>query len=341
MVFSPPSEWLVFNPVDGYRVQTFWHIKPKERQSDLKIKTAYAVHRKKFYLTGRLHIKPFRLQGTGITFFGGRYMYQVNEPFRKNETLFSLINLLQEENPLFFRDTWHGGTQFEKFFRNTRMALAFEWMDRKYPTTRSFSHLQFAENQPSGTFPGNDRSFLTTLNISLGKNWAIRYRQGIPEIGGSHANFSQIEINAHLYRKIKGSEWKASAYTGTFFHTKSIHYNDYYHFPTRGTLKAFNPVEQTYRLMNYYELSSAKGYGRLHIQAQFYRLLLPKRWRGHDGMIRENLFFNAAYSDFGKIFLEGGYTLDSLLGFLRAEVVMGRVGGAWVGPRFILGPATK
>ena len=128
---SPISNVPLFNPIDGFLLQTgfttrFNYDKPVE----FSLKPRYAIQRKALYAVAELSAFIYKdnFKSTQILFSGGNFLTQVNQPFIKNEQIISIINVLDGVNPLLFIEKKFFNIQLKQtvfFFQTLNLKNSF------------------------------------------------------------------------------------------------------------------------------------------------------------------------------------------------------------------------
>ena len=342
---SPISNVPLFNPIDGFLLQTgfttrFNYDKPVE----FSLKPRYAIQRKALYAVAELSAFIYKdnFKSTQILFSGGNFLTQVNQPFIKNEQIISIINVFDGVNPLLFIEKKFFKIQLKQtVFSKFILQASSEFADRTYLENFTFQRWNFKRNEPLESFKLRDKALINTFSLSYFPFLTINYKKGMPCFLESESNFDYIELafSKSFYGK-KFGRTDVSLISGKFMQQEFLHFNDFYHFPTGRTLKTSHPVISTFRLLPYYEFSTNNYFHRLHLQVQMDNFLLNRLTVLKKSNIPENLFINIAFTDKLKPYLEMGYALDNILKNFRLEIVSGRYDGKWLGPRIILGPTS-
>ena len=342
---SPISNVTLFNPIDGFLLQTgfttrFNYDKPVE----FSLKPRYAIQRKELYAVAELSAFIYKdnFKSTQLLFSGGNFLTQVNQPFIKNEQIISVINVLDGVNPLLFIEKKFFKIQLKQtVFSKFILQASSEFADRNYLENYNFHRWNFKSNEPLESFKLRDKAFINSFSLSYLSFFTLTYKKGLAGYLKSESNFDYLEWDlsqSFIIKKI--GRLDLNFLSGKFYKKKFIHFNDFYHFPTGRTLKTLHPVISTFRLLPYYEFSTNNYFHRLHLQVQMDNFLLNRLTVLKKLNIPENLFINIAFTDKLKPFLEMGYALDNILKNFRLEIVSGRYDGKWLGPRIILGPTS-
>jgi hypothetical protein len=342
---APLSEIPLFNPIDGFLIQTNIGASIKlNNPVALSFRPRYAFHRKYFYGDADFSFFLYKKEKSSTLFImsGGNFLNQVNEPFRKNEQTISILNVLKENNPLLFIERKFLKLHVKQYFlKNISLTLSSEFAHRSYLNNYPFKYFNFLPNKPIGNYDLRDKSFLHTLQFSYSPLFTISYKKGVKGFLKSESDFDFVQLEiSHAIKLNKMARVDFSLLSGRFLTQNFIHFNDFYHFPTGRTLKSSHPIISTFRLLDYYNFSTNNYFHRIHFQAQAQNLLLSRLPFLKKGKNLENIFVNVAITDRLKPFFEVGYALDHVFKKFRLEIVTGRLDGKWLGPRIILGPVS-
>jgi hypothetical protein len=343
---SPLSDIALFNPIDGFLIQSKAGVRIKrERPLVFVFKPRYSINRQSIYAEAELSgiLGKYPKNKTSYLFSGGTFLYQVNEPFKKNEQIISLSNIIEEINPLLYIQKKYGNIQLNHDFPYLlRLSGSLEYAHRFYQEIYAFKNFRFSPNLPPSGFNKLDKAFISTFDVSYSSHLILSYKKGIKGWAGSHSDFDfiQLIVSGTIPLSMK-NRLDLSVITGRFLRRNFIHFNDYYHFPTGRTLKSSNPVVTGFRLLDYYGFSTNHYFFRFHVQSQSENFFLNKLSFIKKGKILENVFLNVALTEKVTPYFEIGYALDHVFNFCRLEVAIGRVGDEWLGPRIILGPIAR
>jgi hypothetical protein len=342
---SPMSNVFLFNPIDGFLLQTgFKSTFNTKRPMAFSLHPRYAIQRKTLYAEAEFSAVIFKdeINSSQLFFSAGNFLTQVNQPFIKNEQIISVINVLDGVNPLLFIEKKFFKVQLNQtLFSNFIFHASSEFADRNYLENYTFQRWNFKRNEPLESFKLRDKALIHTFSLSYSPFLTINYKNGMPGFLQSESNFNYLELAlSQSFNVKKFGRIDVNLTSGKFMQQEFLHFNDFYHFPTGRTLKTSHPVISTFRLLPYYEFSTNNYFHRIHIQTQTSDFLLSKWSFIKKSKVLENLFINLAITDKLQPFLEMGYALDNILKNFRLEIVSGRYDGKWLGPRIILGPTS-
>jgi len=344
LLMEPVYNIPLFNPIDGYLIQTGLKTTFNPRKPfELYFKPRYAFNRKIFYAEAEVSSFIYKNEknSTQIHLSGGNFLTQVNHPFIKNEQIFSIINLLEGKNPLLYIEKKYLKFAFKQTFSPFNITATSTFAQRNYSENQIFQRLKFSPNNPLWSYSLRDKSFTNSISFTYTPLFSLTYKKGIADFLKSESNFDYLEMAISKSFNFKEKVSIDFNYiSGKFLNQEFIHFNDFYHFPTGRTLKVSHPVVTTYRLLDYYNFSTKNYFHRIHLQVQTTDFLLSKLNFIKKFNIMENLFFNLAVTENKAPFLEIGYALDYILEKFRLEIVIGRFEETWLGPRIILGPVS-
>lgn len=156
LFLEPISEMPLFNPIDGFLVQTKLGINfNNNKKYSVLIRPRYAFNRKKLYAEGEMSgfFHKGKAYSTFFNFSVGNFLNQLNEPFRKNEQIIGLINVTEAKNPLLFVENKFWKFQItQSVLSNISFLASTEHLNRTYLDNFSFTRFNFSSNQPLGQF---------------------------------------------------------------------------------------------------------------------------------------------------------------------------------------------
>jgi len=151
---------------------------------------------------------------------------------------------------------------------------------------------------------------------------ALRLRSGIPNIGESISDFTQVEGSyRHEFGAGRKGDIKLLLRAGVFINKQRVGFPDYKHFATSEIfLTRLDPIG-SYRLLPYYRYSTAREYAEVYAHYQFRKLLFTNIRALHLMGLKEDLFVNYLYTPTSDHYTEVGYSLDNILRVLRLELL--------------------
>ncbi len=92
-------------------------------------------------------------------------------------------------------------------------------------------------------------------------NFRLSYKQGVPDVLSSEADFSRVEVEFNQQANLSpgtGIDWKINA--GTFIRTNQLHFSQYKHFATAESPVSFSAFTHTFQLLNDYLPSTRQSW---------------------------------------------------------------------------------
>ncbi|MDW7695037.1 DUF5686 and carboxypeptidase regulatory-like domain-containing protein [Flammeovirgaceae bacterium SG7u.111] len=150
----------------------------------------------------------------------------------------------------------------------------------------------------------------------------LSYRKGFKNIADSDVDFDALELGFkhRVNFGVKG-RLDMNFYAGTFLNTNQLYFMDYKHFPGNLTVLQESDPVGSFRLLDYYNYSTAKNYMAGHLYYQFRKLLLTQIFEVRMLGWRENFLVNYLKTESSPHYTEVGYSIDNIFRFLRVEVV--------------------
>jgi hypothetical protein len=170
----------------------------------------------------------------------------------------------------------------------------------------------------------------------------LEYRKGFRDILSSDIDFNQLELGArHNFKVGIRGRVDLALRAGTFLNADRMYFMDYKHFLGNQTPFSTTDPVGSFRLLDYYTLSTADKYfvGNVHYQfRKFLATTIPLvRMTG----IRENIFVNYLATPTSKNYTEVGYSIDGILRFFRLEAAAAFRDGKYLDYGFRIGIATN
>lgn len=371
-VYHSPLSTIQFNTVEGWNFQMPLEFRAKfENEDRLNIKTTgrYAFARKK--TTGiiqadyRYHKNP--AYGS-FAIEGGRYVHQFNEEEAINPIINDLATLLFEQNYMKLYEKNYAKASFsQRLAKGLSIKSSLEWAERyqlfnntNY-TFRDVDNRSYTPNAPINreildTGFNRHQAFLVDIHLTYlsklkysirngvkreitGRSpvWHLNYSKGL-SIGNSQVDFDRLELGlAHDFKIGGRGKLYYKVYAGSFLNTKQMYFMDYQHFAGNRTfLQASDPVG-SFRLLDYYQLSTRGNYAGGHFHYQFRKLLFTQLWQLRATGLKENIILNYLATDNNKPlelpnggsfpaqrglqYMEVGYSLDNIFRFFRIEAI--------------------
>ncbi len=366
-----------FNTVEGYNFELPIHYQvklTKGKKFEISPVGRYAFASNK--LSGKVSINfnyHQNAENGSIRLEGGRYVSQFNKNNPIDPLVNSLSTLLWERNfmkiyekdyikislnqaidpKLWVNSSLEWGRRNEMFNITDRT-----WNDRK--------NRQYTPNAPKNIenrftgFPQHDALIFDTqisfypflkyfirngtkrplFNSSPG--FLLSYRRGFENSLGSDVSFDQFEAEVKGIFKpgIRGS-LQYDLYAGQFLNDDKLYFMDYRHFMGNRTLLQVSDPAGSFRLLDYYQYSTAKSYIGSHLYYQFRKFLLTQIMEIRFLGLNENVFVNYLKTSSSPHYTEFGYSLDNIFRFLRLELVSGFEDMRFTDFGFRIGIATR
>jgi len=169
----------------------------------------------------------------------------------------------------------------------------------------------------------------------------LDYRKGINEALSSSVNFDQLELSIkHGFKIGVRGNVDIALRGGLFFNTDSLYFMDYKHFQGNKTPFITNDPVGSFRLLEYYQFSTADKYFAGNFHYQFRKFLITNIPLVRLAGVRENVFVNYLASPTSKNYTEVGYSIDGILRFLRLEAAASFQDGKFLDYGFRIGIAS-
>lgn len=150
----------------------------------------------------------------------------------------------------------------------------------------------------------------------------VTYRKGWDGVLGSEVDFDQLELGLKAEFDL-GVRAKIDfdAEVGTFFGNPELEFMDFKHFP--GNRLTFAPINVVggYRILDYYQYSTAQEYASVFSHIRFRKFLFTRLPMLRLSGIKENLFVNYLSTPTADNYIEVGYTIDNIFRIFRLEFV--------------------
>lgn len=150
----------------------------------------------------------------------------------------------------------------------------------------------------------------------------LTYKKGIEGLLNSEVQFDQLEIGSEFDFEIgvrATIDFDITA--GSFFGNPDLEFMDFKHFP--GNRLEFAPLNVTggYRLLDYYQNSTAQEYASVFSHIRFRKFLFTQLPMFRFSGLKENLFVNYLSTPVSDNYVELGYTIDNIFRVFRLEFI--------------------
>jgi hypothetical protein len=160
--------------------------------------------------------------------------------------------------------------------------------------------------------------------------FSLGYRSALSWFAGDDARFDMLRVG--IRQKIDygfDNHFSYQVGAGKFLNSKRLYFEDFQHFNTQPTELTFTPMENSFRLLPFYQYSTGKQYAEAHLNFQTYKLILKQLPLIKKTAMSENLYLNYLTTPEIKNYVEVGYGFSNLFLFLNAEVMAGFENGAY------------
>lgn len=369
-----PQVW--FNTVEGfyliYRLN-FGTVLQDTNRTRLNIQPTLRYANARELVSGTVRFQ-LRNRNYRLQLEGGRYV----EQFNPDEPILPVVNtfmtLFLEENlmKIYERDylsAFYRRRFSPKLTAETSWAWAkrrelqnntnYKWVDRdkiegytpNAPENEELATTQFAEHEAFiGSVGASYRPWLK-FRVRNGRKSEIQtstptfnvyYEKGFPGVGQSQISFDRLEIGGrHEFNVGVRGTLHVALRGGTFLTSDSLAFMDYKHFLGNRTPFATTDPIGSFRLLDYYQYSTAKNYFIGNVHYQFRRFLLTSIYEIRMMGIRENFFVNYLATPTSQNYTEVGYGINGILRIFRLEAAAAFQNGRYLGYGFRIGIATN
>ncbi len=344
--------------------------KPETSRLEISPIARYAFSRE--LLTGKLRI-DYRFKKQRLTLEGGRYVEQYNSDNPIHPIINTLSSLFVGNNWMkmyernfidlnysirfndkyTFRTNWSWARRSELF--NTTNYTFFETNKEDY-TPNAPVNLEL----PDTSFDPN-RAFIGSVSLDA-RPWqkyrirngtksrvdgsspllTLNYRRGISGVADSEVRFDQVQIGfKHMVKfGIRGNlDMKFQA--GMFLNTDKMYFMDFKHFDGNRTYLTTSDPVGSFRLMDYYQNSTADQYLSANMHYHFRKFLVTRFPKVRMFGMSENIFVNYLATPYSQNYTEVGYGLEGILRVFRLEVAAAFRDGKYFENGFRVGIATS
>ncbi|MBC6996339.1 DUF5686 and carboxypeptidase regulatory-like domain-containing protein [Neolewinella lacunae] len=344
----------IFNPVEGYALGTRLGWINRKKAIGFGVHPRYGIGWKRLIVEGDVQLGRSGVSNTPkIRLSGGRFLRQFNDQPAIDPWISAYNNLVSGGNFIRLYERVYGQLDYTKKYSDALRAdarLAYE--ERRAVTNSSNNNwwgLSEGESYAPNTPLNAARGFVSEVNPAatarFGLAWrpglkyeiengrkrvidlsaptiSFRLAQGLPEIGASTADFTQLEA-AYEHRFDVGRKGRVDLLVrgGAFVNNQSVDFPDFKHFATSELiLTSLDPIG-SYRLLPYYAESTNEEYLEFYGHYQFRKFLLTRIWKLHLMGLKEDLFVNYLHTPTSEHYTEVGYSIDNILRIFRLEFV--------------------
>lgn len=344
--------------------------KPETSRLEISPIARYAFSRE--LLTGKLRI-DYRFKSQRLTLESGRYVEQFNSgvaihPFvntfsslllgnnwmKLYERNFIDLNYSYRINDKYtFRTNWTWARRSELY--NTTDYTLFKPNKEDYtpnaPVNFELSSTSFDPNRAfigSVSFEARPWQKYRIRNGSKSRVegtsplLTFNYRKGIPGVADSEVKFDQVQVGfRHMVKMGIRGNLDMSFQAGKFLNADKMYFMDYKHFNGNRTYFITSDPVGSFRLMDYYQNSTADQYFSANMHYHFRKFLFTRIPKVRMFGVTENIFLNYLATPSSQNYTEVGYGLEGILRIFRLEVAAAFRDGKYVENGFRVGIATS
>ena len=154
--------------------------------------------------------------------------------------------------------------------------------------------------------------------------YSLTYKSALSGIFGSDTryDFAILGIRQQINFGID-DHISYSASVGKFLNRDNVYFEDFQHFNTQPTGFTFSSVENSFRLLPFYQYSTSDRFLEGHANWQTRRLILKQLPIIRNSLITERFFANYLNTPELKNYVETGYGINNLFLLLNVEAVAG------------------
>ncbi|MFT6741790.1 MAG: hypothetical protein ACJAVF_003305 [Paraglaciecola sp.] len=351
LIYEMPGIHSNFNTVEGYHIGT--NLKIRHRLKDEQVLKIGVIPRYSFArktLIGKSYLdldigEKYRKGKLKIE--GGRFISQINENDPINASINTFYSLLFQDNYMkILEKDFVKGTIKKRVSDKLTINVDAEYAKRNRLSNSPELNPWFGSRDdftPNAPFNAETDIFETidntTFNIEAGLVWKPWIRYNLNNGNKSFfnrgpqffANYRKGFVDSdydfleggvkYTWNRWDGSELNIKVAGGAFLSNDDIFLPDFKHFNGNRTVFVTSDPVESFRLLDYYALSTKDKYAEIHAHHQFRKLLvtqIPEVWMVG---LKENLFASYLATPSSKNYMEVGYGLDNIFKFFRIEAV--------------------
>jgi hypothetical protein len=303
-------------------------------------------------LTADLKVRWKWSDNTQWTIAGGRSIDQYNDNRPIHPIMNTLSSLFYERNFMkIYEQDYLRLKLNQKVSDKLKFSINTTWSERHqlYNNTnysiRDVKGRDYTANPPGNDYLSNtefitNQAFTSDISIQyvpkvkyrienkkkkvikgLSPTFILNLRNGLA-IGNSEVEYSLLELGVRQGFKI-GAKGKLTYKIngGVFLNNSAMSFVDYRHFMGNRTfMQAIDPVGR-YRLLDYYQSSTADNYLSSFVHYDFRKLFLTRLGFIQDRGLKEALFVNYLGTNTSENYTEVGYSLNNIYRLFRIETV--------------------
>lgn len=315
----------------------------------------YAFGRERMTHNTSLYYRYNGMKQASIRLSGGRITSDFDSRTGISKSLNAITTLLLKENylKLYQKDYLSVSHSFD-IVNGLNLYTGFEYAQRKELTNQENFYIwnpfdnEFTSNVPP--IDNFDRTLVQDHNASVfslsvrytpeyyyriydGVKWntrsrfptfSLNYRKGINNMFGSDVNYDHLELGINQtfsVRRLGALRYNLKA--GTFLNDKKVYFADYKHFSTNSPFLIGTSERNTFRLLDYYEYSTANSYFEGHASIENDRILLKRLPILNRTLMRESIYLNYLSTTGNYPYFEVGYGLNQIFLMFNVEVFAG------------------
>lgn len=374
--YYSPLTSVNFNTVEGYHFNVkFRFVKTwqKTRRYEFIPIARYSFSRGK--LTGKATIKytynRITLRRGSVSITGGKFIQQINSDGPIHPLVNSITTLLFKSNYLkIFEAGFISLVHEGKLADNLGYELTATWSERtNLSNTTNHTWIEqskeYSSNDPINSeitdtsFPFH-KSLVAEATVrykpwlryrirygrkrevsSSSPTFTINYRKGISN-GIGDTDFDYLETGfSHNFKIGVRGRLGFDLTAGKFLNNNTLYFMDFKHFMGNETPFLLNNPVGSYRLLSYYNYSTADQFFSGISYYRFRKLLLTQLPLLRLTGVKELVFLSYLATPYSNNYFELGYGIDNLLRVLRIEVAVAFQEGNYLGWGLKIGIATS
>ncbi len=344
--------------------------KPETSRLEISPIARYAFSRE--LLTGKLRV-DYRFKNQRLTLESGRYVEQFNSGVPVHPIINTFSSLLLGNNWMklyernfvdlnysirfndryTFRTNWTWARRSELF--NTTDYTLFKTSKENYTLNAPVnSELLSTSFDPNSAFIGS-----VTFEARPWQKYRIRngnksrvegssplitfnYRKGIRGVADSEVDFDQVQVGfKHMVKMGIRGNLDVAFQAGKFLNKDNMYFMDYKHFNGNRTYFITSDPVGSFRLLDYYQNSTADQYFSANMHYHFRKFLVTRIPKVRMLGVTENVFLNYLATPSSQNYTEVGYGLEGILRIFRLEFAAAFRDGRYVENGLRVGIATS
>jgi ribosomal protein L19 len=375
--YYSPLASLNFNTVEGYNFNTrFRYVKSwQEANRRIEVMPIFRYSFSRGRLTGKATVKYSygrkSLRGGSFSLSGGKFVKQYNSQNPIHPLVNSITTLLFKNNYMkLYEEGYISLAHSGKLADNLSYDLVATWSERtNLANTTDHTWIQksqeYTPNNPANA-ELSDTSFpfhqslvgeaslryqpWLRYRIRYGRKRAIKsssptftllYRKGFSNaIGDTDFDYLETGFNHNFKIGVRG-KLGFDITAGKFLNSKNLYFMDFSHFMGNETPLLLNNPVGSYRLLSYYQYSTADQFFSGITHYQFRKFLFTQLPLLRMTGVKEIVFLSYLATPYSNNYFEVGYGIDNLFRVLRLEAAAAFQDGRYIGFGLRVGIATS